>query len=64
MSTITNHAPSRNLTEVTTIAITPVSTAPTALIDSRRRQPVSFVRSQCRTMPLWAIVKSMNTPTA
>ena len=42
----------------------PVSTQPTALIVSRRRQPWLLVRSQWRTMPACEIVKSMNTPTA
>ena len=60
----TRYAPATNLTDVTTIAITPVSTAPVALIVNRRRHPVSRVRSQCLTMPDCAIVKSMNTPTA
>ena len=60
----TRKAPSTNFTDVTTTAITPVSTAPTALIASRYRQPGSRVRSQWRTMPVCEIVKSMNTPTA
>ena len=39
--------------------------SPIALIASRRRQPGSArSRSQCRIMPAWLIVKSMNTPTA
>ena len=45
-------------------ATTPVSVAPKALIDSRRRQPGDRSRSQWRIMPVWLIVKSMNTPTA
>ena len=53
-----------NFTEVTTTAMMPVSTQPTALIVRRRRQPWLLVRSQWRTMPACEIVKSMNTPTA
>ena len=53
-----------NFTEVTTTAMMPVSTQPTALIVSRRRQPWLLVRIQWRTMPACEIVKSMNTPTA
>ena len=62
--TRTSHAPSKNFTEVTMIATTPVSTAPNALIASRRRQPGDRSRSQWRIMPVWLIVKSMKTPTA
>ena len=53
-----------NFTEMTTIAMIPVSTAPTALIVRRGASRASSSRSQCRTMPDWLIVKSMNTPTA
>ena len=49
---------------VTTTATIAVATQPIALIARRRRQPGDCVRSQWRTMPDWAIVKSMNTPTA
>ena len=62
--TRTSQAPSVNLTEVTTTATAPVSTAPKALMARRRRQPGDRSRSQCRTMPVWLMVKSMNTPTA
>ncbi len=54
----------RNLTAVTTMATAPVRIAPNALIVSRRRQPAVRSRSQCRIIPVWLIVKSMNTPTA
>ena len=64
MRTRTIQAPSKNLTEVTMTATVPVSTAPNALIDRRRRQPGERSRSQCRIIPDWLIVKSMNTPTA
>ena len=49
---------------VTTTATTAVSTQPKALIASRRRQPGGRSRRQCRIIPAWLIVKSMNTPTA
>ena len=62
--TRTSQAPSENFTAVTMIATTPVSAAPKALIARRRRQPGDRSRSQCRIMPVWLIVKSMNTPTA
>ena len=64
MRTSTSQAPSKNFTEVTITATTPVSAAPKALIDRRRRQPGDRSRSQCRIMPVWLIVKSMKTPTA
>ena len=53
----------RNFTDVTTMATAPVRTAPNALIARRRRQPGGRSRRQCRIIPLWLIVKSMNTPT-
>ena len=64
MRTRTSQAPSKNLTAVTTTATVAVSAAPKALIDRRFRQPCDRSRSQCRIMPVWLIVKSMNTPTA
>ena len=64
MSVRTSHAPSANLTVVTTTATVAVATHPMALMVSRRRHPVDRSRSQWRIMPAWLIVKSMNTPTA
>ena len=49
---------------VTTTATIAVSVQPNALIASRRRQPGGRSRRQCRIIPAWLIVKSMNTPTA
>ena len=49
---------------VTTTATIAVRVAPNALIARRRRQPGGRSRRQCRIIPLWLIVKSMNTPTA
>ena len=60
----TSHAPSQNFTAVTMTATIAVNVAPNALIARRRRQPGGRSRSQCRIMPVWLIVKSMNTPTA
>ena len=62
--TRTIQAPSKNFTLVTITATMPVSVAPKALIARRLRQPDGRSRSQCRIMPVWLIVKSMNTPTA
>ncbi len=64
MRTRTSQAPSKNLTAVTTTATIAVRIAPNALIERRFCQPADRSRSQCRIMPVWLIVKSMNTPTA
>jgi hypothetical protein len=64
ISTMTNQAPSMNFTVVTTTATIPVAMQPTRLMASRCCQPRSRVRSQCRIMPAWLMVKSMKTPTA
>ena len=66
MSSSTTHAPSRNFDRPTSMATTPVVTAPRPLTSARLRQPRFTSRagatSAC-TMPDWLSVKAMKTPT-
>ena len=53
-----------NFTLVTTIATIAVSDAADGVDDEALLPARGRSRSQCRIMPAWLIVKSMNTPTA
>ncbi len=64
MTSTTIQAPWVNLVTAMTTATTPVATAPTPLMTSRRRQPARARVHQCRTMPACDRVNEMKTPTA
>ena len=59
---VTIHAPSANFAWITSSVTSPVVAAPRPLIAARRRQPGSFARRQCCTIPACESVKAVKTP--
>ncbi len=64
MSTTGTHAPMVNFETTTTTSTMPVATAPTPLMTACRRQPGSWRRWWCLTIPYCDSVNPQNTPTA